>query len=55
MMKLWNNYQSGIRKGKPDFDMVIDRLEEFLEPIFQAIIMEEEWFCIWDSSAQKWL
>lgn len=55
MMKLWNNYQSGTRKGKPDFDMVIDRLEEFLEPIFQAIIMEEEWFCIWDSSAQKWL
>ena len=39
----------------PDFNVVIDRLEKFLEPIFHAVIMEEEWFCIWDSSVQKWL
>ena len=55
LLKLWDNYQSGTREEKPDFNVVIDRLEKFLEPIFHAVIMEEEWFCIWDSSVQKWL
>ncbi|MGP8309629.1 nucleotidyl transferase AbiEii/AbiGii toxin family protein [Enterocloster aldenensis] len=55
LLKLWDNYQSGTRGDKPDFNVVIDRLEKFLEPIFHAVIMEEEWFCIWDSSVQKWL
>ena len=55
LLKLWDNYQSGTREDKPDFNVVIDRLEKFLEPIFHAVIMEEEWFCIWDSSVQKWL
>lgn len=55
MMKLWNNYQSGMREEKPNFDVVIDRLEKFLEPIFHAVIMEGEWFSIWDSSVQEWL
>ena len=55
VLKLWDNYQSGTREDKPDFNVVIDRLEKFLEPIFHAVIMEEEWFCIWDSSVQKWL
>lgn len=53
LLKLWDNYQSGTRGDKPDFNVVIDRLEKFLEPIFHAVIMEEEWFCIWDSSVQK--
>lgn len=55
LLKLWDNYQSGTREDKPDFNVVIDRLEKFLEPIFHAVIMEEERFCIWDSSVQKWL
>ena len=55
LLKLWDNYHSGTREDKPDFNVVIDRLEKFLEPIFHAVIMEEEWFCIWDSSVQKWL
>lgn len=55
LLKLWDNYQSGTREDKPDFNVVIDRLEKFLEPIFHAVIMEEEWFCIWDSSVKKWL
>mgnify|MGYP000280875026 FL=1 len=55
LLKLWDNYQSGTREDKPDFNVVIDRLEKFLEPIFHSVIMEEEWFCIWDSSVQKWL
>ena len=55
LLKLWDNYQSGTREDKPDFNVVIDRLEKFLEPIFHAVIMEEEWFCIWDSSVQKLL
>ena len=55
LLKLWDNYQNGTREDKPDFNVVIDRLEKFLEPIFHAVIMEEEWFCIWDSSVQKWL
>lgn len=55
LLKLWDNYQSGTREDKPDFNVVIDRLDKFLEPIFHAVIMEEEWFCIWDSSVQKWL
>ena len=55
LLKRWDNDQSGTREDKPDFNVVIDRLEKFLEPIFHAVIMEEEWFCIWDSSVQKWL
>lgn len=55
MINLWNNYQSGMRENKPDFHVVIERLEKFLEPIFHAVIEEKEWFYTWDSSVQKWI
>lgn len=55
LLNLWCNYQSGTREDKPDFNVVIERLIKFLEPIFHAVIMEEEWFGLWDSSIQSWL
>ena len=55
MINLWNNYQSGTKENKPDFHVVIEQLEKFLEPIFHAVIEEKEWFYTWDSSVQKWI
>ena len=54
MVRLWSNFQSGTKKDEADFEVVIDRLDKFIEPIFHAINMEEEWFCIWDSFLHKW-
>ena len=50
MINLWNNYQSGTKENKPDFHVVIEQLEKFLEPIFHAVIEEKEWFYTWDLS-----
>lgn len=44
LLKLWDNYQSGTRGDKPDFNVVIDRLEKFLEPIFMQLLWRKSGF-----------
>ncbi|MCL2774710.1 MAG: hypothetical protein FWD71_15385 [Oscillospiraceae bacterium] len=37
-----------------DFNLVIDILNKFLNPVFEAIISEKEFFGNWDCYAQTW-
>lgn len=55
LLNLWENYQSGVRDMKPDFNLIIERIETFLEPVFYAIIREEEFFAVWNSSCNAWI
>lgn len=54
MQNLWGNYKKGIGNDCPEFDKIVDQLTEFLEPIFEAIIGENEFFLFWSSRRQGW-
>ena len=37
------------------FSIVINEIQTFLEPVFEAIVNEDEWNRRWDSGLTKWL
>jgi hypothetical protein len=38
----------------PEFSIVIERLQLFLQPVFNAIVRENEFFMSWSSTLQVW-
>jgi len=55
LLNLWNNYQSGMDDIKPEFSVVIDRLEEFIGPVFTAIVNENEFLMRWSNISNLWV
>ena len=60
MQKRWRYFLRNIKDDTLDFSVVIEEIRRFLEPVFEAIVNEEEWqktwFCtkrIWVSSTQN--
>lgn len=37
-----------------EFPFVIEEIQTFLEPVFDAIVNEKEWQNIWKGNAKKW-
>lgn len=50
----WSRFQPSMQMELPDFSVVIHRLQDFLEPIFEAILNEEEFFGKWIASKSNW-
>ncbi len=53
MQKRWKYFLKNIKDGTPEFAVVIDELQEFLEPVFEAIVNEDEWQEQWNF-IMKW-
>ena len=47
MQKRWKYFLKSINDNTLDFSAVIDRIQIFLEPVFNAIVKEEEWQKSW--------
>ena len=47
MQKRWKYFLKSIKDNTLDFSAVIDRIQIFLEPVFNAIVKEEEWQKSW--------
>ena len=47
MQKRWKYFLKSIKDNTLDFSAVIDRIQFFLEPVFNAIVNEEEWQKSW--------
>lgn len=54
MQNLWKNFKKGIGNDCPEFDTIVNQLTGFLEPVFEAIIGENEFFLFWSSRRQGW-
>lgn len=54
MQKRWRFFLKSIKDGMLAFFVVIAEIQTFLEPVFEAIVNEDEWQNIWESSVRKW-
>ena len=54
MQKRWKFFLKTIKDDTLEFTFVIAEIQTFLEPVFDAIVNENEWQNIWKSNAKKW-
>lgn len=54
LQNLWKNYRAAFRGDCPEFEVVIDRIAVFLEPVFMHMIKEKEFFLFWSSKNHIW-
>ncbi|MCM1174038.1 MAG: nucleotidyl transferase AbiEii/AbiGii toxin family protein [Blautia sp.] len=53
MQKRWKYFLRNIKKDTLEFSVVIEEIQKFLEPVFDAIVNEDEWQKEWSFIA-KW-
>ena len=54
MQKRWKYFLKNIKDGTLEFAVVIDEIQKFLDPVFEAIVNEDEWQNVWDCTIQVW-
>lgn len=54
MQKKWKYFLKNIRDESLVFSVVIGEIQKFLEPVFDAMINEQEWQNRWKSSICNW-
>ncbi len=54
MQKRWKFFLKTIKDDTLDFSAVIEGIQTFLEPVFDAIVNEEEWQAEWESNISRW-
>lgn len=52
--RLWDSFLRKINLTCLEFSEVMKYIEEFLKPIYDSIINEEEFFMLWDYTNKKW-
>ena len=55
LVSQWDRYQPSIQMELPTFNVIIERLIQFLEPVFDIIIHEGELFRSWSSKQECWI
>ncbi len=54
LQNLWKNYRAVFQGDCPEFEVVVDRIVAFLEPVFIHMIKEKEFFLYWSSKNHVW-
>ena len=54
MQKRWKYFLKTIKDDTLAFSVVIQSIQTFLEPVFDAIVNEDEWQKMWYSTDNKW-
>lgn len=54
MQKRWKYFLKTIKGDMLEFSVVIEEIQKFLEPVFDAIVNEDEWQKMWYSTDNKW-
>ncbi|MFQ8601842.1 MAG: nucleotidyl transferase AbiEii/AbiGii toxin family protein [Anaerovoracaceae bacterium] len=54
IQKRWRYFLKSIEDDTLEFNVVIDEIREFLEPVFDAIINEKEWRKVWKTAVTQW-
>ena len=55
MQKRWKYFLKNIKDDSLEFAVVIDEIQKFLEPVFEAIVNEDEWQEQWNSKNLLWM
>ena len=55
MQKRWKYFLKNIKDDTLELSTVIEEIQVFLGPVFDAIVNEEEWHKLWDTSNFCWL
>lgn len=55
MQKRWRYFLKNIKDDTLSFSVVIKMMQTFLEPVFDAIVNEEEWPGSWKSQLNTWI
>ncbi len=55
MQKRWKFFLKTIKDDMLEFSVVIEEIQTFLEPVFDAIENEFEWYNLWKSKDSIWL
>ena len=48
MQKRWKYFLKNIKDDTLEFSVEIDEIQTFLEPVFEAIVNEDEWQKVWN-------
>ena len=54
MQKRWKFFLKTIKDDSLEFSAVIEEIQTFLEPVFEAIVNEDEWQGEWESNISRW-
>ncbi len=54
MQKRWKYFMKAIKDDSLEFSVVIEEMQTFLEPVFEAIVNEDEWQGEWESNISRW-
>lgn len=54
MQKRWKFFLKTIKDDTLEFPFVIAEIQAYIEPVFEAIVNEDEWQNIWESNVRKW-
>lgn len=54
MQKRWKFFLKNIKDDTLEFSVVIEEIQKFLEPVFDAIVNEDEWQGDWESNISRW-
>lgn len=54
IQKRWKHFLKTIKDDSLEFSFVIAEIQNFLEPVFDAMVNEKEWQNIWKSNTGKW-
>lgn len=54
IQKRWRYFLKSIKNDALDFFVVINEIQIFLEPVFEAIVNETEWQKLWKCKWRKW-
>ena len=54
MQKRWKFFLKTIKNDTLEFSAVIEEIQTFLEPVFEAIVNEDEWQKDWESNISSW-
>ncbi|MCR5636997.1 MAG: nucleotidyl transferase AbiEii/AbiGii toxin family protein [Clostridiales bacterium] len=54
MQKRWKHFLKNVKDDTLEFDYVIANICIFLEPVFEAIVSEDEWQKQWTAGRMKW-
>ncbi len=55
MQKRWKYFLKNIKDDTLEFAVVLDEIQKFLEPVFEAIINEGEWQRSWSCTKMMWV
>lgn len=54
IQKRWRYFLKNVKDDTLEFSTVIQEITVFLEPVFEAILHEEEWLYLWKSEEKSW-